>query len=176
MKLKFDVSSVEYEIIHNVLRAYLTEEYKVWVFGSRAKNQVKYNSDLDLAIEYSDKIERKILRKIKFELEESKLAFKVDVLDLNNISEKFKKIIEKDMIEFPMSYKSYVPKLRFGELEGEWVEKKLGDIAIFLKGKGISKSDIVKDGKLECIRYGELYTVYGESIKKIKSRTNWHPS
>jgi len=65
-----------------------------------------------------------------------------------------------------------VPKLRFGEFEGEWVEKKLGDIATFLKGKGISKSDIVKDGKLECIRYGELYTVYGESIKKIKSRTN----
>jgi type I restriction enzyme S subunit len=65
-----------------------------------------------------------------------------------------------------------VPKLRFREFEGEWVERKFDDIAIFSKGKGISKSDIVEDGNLECIRYGELYTVYGESIKKIKSRTN----
>jgi len=65
-----------------------------------------------------------------------------------------------------------LPKLRFGEFEGEWVEKKLGDIATFSKGKGISKSNIVKDGKIECIRYGELYTFYGEKIERIKSKTN----
>ena len=36
-----------------------------------------------------------------------------------------------------------VPKLRFSEFGGEWEEKNLGNIAKFLKGKGISKSDIV---------------------------------
>jgi len=145
MKLKFDVSSGEYEIIHTILRDCLTEAYGVWVFGSRAKNQVKYNSDLDLAIEYSSKIDKKILRKIKFELEESKLAFNVDVLDLNGVSEAFKKIIRKEMIEFPMEYKKYVPKLRFGEFDGEWVEKKLGDALKIGSGKDykhLSKGDI----------------------------------
>jgi type I restriction enzyme S subunit len=65
-----------------------------------------------------------------------------------------------------------VPKLRFKEFSGEWEEKRLGDIGIFSKGKGIPKNDIVEDGVLECIRYGELYTEYKEIIKDIKSKTN----
>ncbi|MFK5937799.1 MAG: restriction endonuclease subunit S [Sulfurimonas sp.] len=65
-----------------------------------------------------------------------------------------------------------VPELRFKEFSGEWEENKLGDIATFLKGKGISKSDIINDGTLECIRYGELYTRYNEVIINVKSRTN----
>lgn len=54
----------------------------------------------------------------------------------------------------------------------DWEEKKLGEVAVFLKGKGISKADISENGSLECIRYGELYTTYGETIIKIFSRTN----
>jgi type I restriction enzyme, S subunit len=67
-----------------------------------------------------------------------------------------------------------VPKFRFKEFEndGEWVEKKLGEIATFIKGKGISKSDIVENGILPCIRYGELYTYYNETIDVVKSFTN----
>ncbi|MBN3581059.1 restriction endonuclease subunit S [Algoriphagus aestuarii] len=67
-----------------------------------------------------------------------------------------------------------IPKLRFPEFlyEDEWVEKSLGEVATFSKGKGISKSDISKKGCLPCIRYGELYTHYKEVIKDIKSSTN----
>ncbi|MBU3658391.1 MAG: restriction endonuclease subunit S [Flavobacteriales bacterium] len=64
------------------------------------------------------------------------------------------------------------PKLRFPEFKGEWEKKKLGEVAQFSKGKGISKADITENGEFECIRYGELYTVYGETIDLIKSRTN----
>jgi type I restriction enzyme S subunit len=65
-----------------------------------------------------------------------------------------------------------VPKLRFKEFSGEWKEKKLGGIVTIFKGKGISKNDVVKNGKIDCIRYGELYTEYREIIKNIKSKTN----
>jgi type I restriction enzyme S subunit len=67
-----------------------------------------------------------------------------------------------------------LPDLRFPEFvnEGEWEEKTLDEVATILKGKGISKSDIVKDGSLPCIRYGELYTHYSETIRDIKSYTN----
>src|SRR5690606_35080787 len=67
-----------------------------------------------------------------------------------------------------------IPELRFPEFVnvGEWEEKILGDVATFFKGKGISKADIVEDGSLPCIRYGELYTHYNETITKIKSSTN----
>ncbi|WP_201523646.1 restriction endonuclease subunit S [Aliarcobacter butzleri] len=71
-----------------------------------------------------------------------------------------------------MSKNINVPKLRFKEFSGEWEEKKLSDIAIFSRGKGISKSDIVKNGNVECIRYGELYTHYKEIVNNIYSKTN----
>jgi type I restriction enzyme, S subunit len=64
------------------------------------------------------------------------------------------------------------PKLRFRGFGGVWVEKKLGQVANFLKGKGISKDDISKEGINKCIRYGELYTDYHEIIEEVKSRTN----
>lgn len=64
------------------------------------------------------------------------------------------------------------PSIRFPEFKGEWEKKKLGEVAKFSKGKGISKSDIVVEGNIECIRYGELYTTYGETIRFVKSKTN----
>ena len=67
---------------------------------------------------------------------------------------------------------SNVPNLRFPGFEEEWKVKKLGEIAKFSKGKGISKSDIKEDGITECIRYGELYTHYREVISDIKSQTS----
>ena len=67
-----------------------------------------------------------------------------------------------------------VPNYRFPEFEqdGEWKEKTLEEVAAFSKGKGISKSDIAENGSFPCIRYGELYTHYTETIRVIKSYTN----
>lgn len=67
--------------------------------------------------------------------------------------------------------KQNVPELRFKEFEEEWEEKRLGELSRFSKGKGISKSDISDDGTLDCIRYGELYTHYGETISETRSKT-----
>jgi type I restriction enzyme S subunit len=49
---------------------------------------------------------------------------------------------------------------------------KLGEVAEFAKGKGISKADIADEGATPCIRYGELYTHYGTKIDAILSATN----
>ncbi len=65
-----------------------------------------------------------------------------------------------------------IPALRFKEFNEAWEMKKLGEVAKFSKGKGLSKSDISNNGALECIRYGELYTHYGETISNVKSKTN----
>ena len=67
-------------------------------------------------------------------------------------------------------------EIRFKDDDGnefpEWEEKKLGDVATFSKGKGISKSDIHENGINSCIRYGELYTEYETIIRRVKSKTN----
>lgn len=70
--------------------------------------------------------------------------------------------------------KTLLPKLRFPEFQGspEWENKNLGDVAVFLKGKGLPKSAITPDGKNECVHYGELFTEYSDVIETIKSHTN----
>lgn len=66
----------------------------------------------------------------------------------------------------------HVPILRFSEFTDEWQPTKLGEIATFSKGAGISKEDIVEDGHTKAIRYGELYTTYKERIGEVFSYTN----
>jgi len=70
------------------------------------------------------------------------------------------------------------PRLRFPEFRDapEWEERRLDDFADISKGKGISKADIAIDGVTPCVRYGELYTIYGEIIDQVHSRTNVQPS
>lgn len=66
-----------------------------------------------------------------------------------------------------------VPKLRFPEFQGveAWEPATLGAKSSILKGKGISKADLDPNGSQACIRYGELYTRYGETIWEAVSRT-----
>ena len=66
------------------------------------------------------------------------------------------------------------PRLRFPEFRsaGEWEWTTVDAIAEIFKGKGISKADIISDGQQPCVRYGELYTTYGEVIDEVTSRTN----
>ncbi|AFI05849.1 restriction endonuclease subunit S [Helicobacter cetorum] len=60
----------------------------------------------------------------------------------------------------------------FYDLPKEWEVVRLGDMATFLKGKGLSKSHVSSQAKYECILYGELFTHYNRVITNIKSFTN----
>jgi len=55
-----------------------------------------------------------------------------------------------------------------GVIPEDWEVKKLGDLGIFLKGRGIKKDECLT-GSLPCIRYGEIYTKYNYCIKEIYS-------
>ncbi|MEJ5167725.1 MAG: restriction endonuclease subunit S, partial [Arcobacteraceae bacterium] len=71
---------------------------------------------------------------------------------------------------------SNVPKLRFKEFSGEWEEKKFEDIFSFSTGKNIKQNEASPDFEIPCVRYGELYHMYGEVISKIINKTNLEPS
>ncbi|RAK55898.1 hypothetical protein DJ017_15980 [Phenylobacterium soli] len=75
--------------------------------------------------------------------------------------------------------KLFSEQLRFdppgGGAYDDWVDIRLGDVADFSKGRGVSRDDVVTDGLTPCIRYGELYTTYGETIRDVVSRTNADP-
>ena len=63
-------------------------------------------------------------------------------------------------------------KKRLPGFSGKWEVKRLGEVAIFYKGKGLPKSALEVDGKEPCIHYGELFTRYSETIREIISYTN----
>ena len=76
---------------------------KVFAFGSRTKEKYRQYSDLDLALKLNEtKLDYKIISNLKYDFEESLIPIKVDVLDLNNISDSFKKCIENDLV--PLEY------------------------------------------------------------------------
>lgn len=56
--------------------------------------------------------------------------------------------------------------------DGDWEIRRLGDLASFYKGSGLSKKDLVSDGKRRCIHYGQLFTTYGERITTVVSGTD----
>ena len=78
---------------------------KVFVFGSRTKQKCRRYSDLDLALKFEDKkIDYTIISNLKYDFEESLIPIKVDILDLNNISDNFKKCIENDLTELEYNF------------------------------------------------------------------------
>ena len=64
-------------------------------------------------------------------------------------------------------------KTRLPGFSKEWETKRLGDIASFFKGSSLfKKTDMSLDGKLRCIHYGELFTIYGECITEVLHGTD----
>ena len=72
--------------------------------------------------------------------------------------------------------KIFSQEVRFKADDGsffpDWKEMELGDVFSGKKGKGLSKDDVVQNGRNKCILYGELYTIYTEVIDKVISRTD----
>lgn len=87
------VSSEEFEIIIKILNAHI-KKGKVYAFGSRYKNNNRKFSDFDIAIDTGEKLSFEFLNILKDAFEESDLPYRVDIIDYNNISDKFKKIVD----------------------------------------------------------------------------------
>jgi predicted nucleotidyltransferase len=101
MKLLFDVTVAEFQIVREVLATHLGDDCQVWVFGSRAKNTARFNSDLDLAIECTEPLSKQSLIALNEAFDEAKLAFSVDVVDLKQVESYFKDIIDSHKVVFP---------------------------------------------------------------------------
>lgn len=63
-------------------------------------------------------------------------------------------------------------KRRLPGFNGEWKPTSLSEVAVFFKGKGLSKAALSGDGLIPCIHYGQLFTEYGPVINAVKSFIN----
>lgn len=107
--------------------------------------------------------------------EQAKIALFLDTVDVwLGTLRKEKKLLQQ--YKKGTAQEIFSQSIRFKDKNGKdfpaWKEMQLGSMVTFSKGKGISKEDIVVGGKNKCIRYGELYTTYGEVIRDIFSTTN----
>ena len=76
------------KIIQEILIKY---PYSFYIFGSRVTGKAYTFSDIDLF--FTDKIDDKVLRQIREDFEESRLPYKVDIIDYNKCDPEFQKII-----------------------------------------------------------------------------------
>ncbi len=71
---------------------------KVYLYGSRARNDQQSGSDFDIALDNGNIIDLYTLSVIKEDIEESNLPLFVDVIDVHNVAADFLAAIQKDWI------------------------------------------------------------------------------
>ena len=114
MNQPVDIRPADLSIVHQILRDALPHDVRVWVFGSRAKWTTRDSSDLDLAVDAGRALARDEEIALSDAFEESDLPYKVDVVDMHNVSDGFKAVIERDKVLLPKA--------------GEWRTEKLSEL------------------------------------------------
>ena len=98
-----DIRPDHLRMVREVLHRHLPARVKVWVFGSRASWTTKDSSDLDLALDGETEIPRRSLSALEVAFEDSDLPYTVDVVDLQRVGERFRRIVTKQRAPLPES-------------------------------------------------------------------------
>ncbi len=84
--------------LKQIFLQYLADEkVKLFLFGSRARKSNYFFSDVDIGLIPYGKINEKKLTLIKEKIEDSNIPYKVEIINFNNVSEKFKKEALKEI-------------------------------------------------------------------------------
>ena len=102
-----DRLTIEAEVLDEIkaiLRSALPEDANVYIYGSRAKGKARPYSDVDLAFDNGGQaMPDEVMSDLRIKFEFSSLPYKVDVTDLNTISDSFRSAIQNDLIEVKIS-------------------------------------------------------------------------
>jgi type I restriction enzyme S subunit len=85
---------------------------------------------------------------------------------INNLENSLDAFIEKEI--HGINFSGKVIREVLEELSRKIKLVPLSELGTLLKGKGISKSDVIEEG-IPCVRYGELYTRHNRVIRKFYS-------
>jgi type I restriction enzyme S subunit len=88
-----DLSPDQRRIAIDILREHLPPGSKAWVFGSRATGRARQYSDLDLAIDAGQPLTLDQSASLAEAFGDSDLPYRVDVVDLRAIDERFRQVI-----------------------------------------------------------------------------------
>lgn len=88
-------NSPKKEITDIIKKSLWEDNYKLFLFWSRAKWKFKKNSDYDIWIIWNKKIDFIKILELKSKLNE--LPFLIDIIDFNDVDENFKKVALKNI-------------------------------------------------------------------------------
>lgn len=77
--------------IVEIIRKYLREEYRIYLFGSWVKGSALETSDFDIGIMGKKKVPWSVMTKINEEIRAIHTLRKIDIVDLTVSSERFRK-------------------------------------------------------------------------------------
>lgn len=94
----FGLEERHLDFIKETLKKYIPNpNAKFYIFGSRAKGKHREYSDVDIAIDCQD-LTGSVKSKLEIEFENSTFPYEVDIVDLNDIKESFKNLIQDDLV------------------------------------------------------------------------------
>lgn len=91
--MKFGLSNEQFQILNQIVVSPLKSHgATVWIFGSRARGDHKPFSDVDIMYDNKDSTQfpKGFISHLREEIQESRLPFKVDLVDLNEMAESYK--------------------------------------------------------------------------------------
>ena len=125
MTVPIVISPGDLETVRKILAEHVPE-HEVRAFGSRVNWTARQYSDLDLAVMTQKPLDILHISDLSEAFSQSDLPFRVDILDWADISENFRKIIEK---EFVVVQQGTCKR----KLDG-WQEFTIGEIAEIVGG------------------------------------------
>ena len=80
------------QAVARIIRRHLGSEYRVFLFGSRAKGTARRGSDYDIGFEGPVRVDLSTLFAIKEEVEELPTLHKIDIVDFTGTSTSFQRV------------------------------------------------------------------------------------
>ena len=88
-----DLGPRHMEMVKAILAAHVSHA-AVWAFGSRVNGSAETYSDLDLVVVAREKLDQRVLNRLRETFEESTLPMRVDVLDWHRLNASFQELIK----------------------------------------------------------------------------------
>ena len=127
-----DAAPTDLETVRRILREH-APDLEVRAFGSRVSWTARETSDLDLTLMTNEPLDAARMAVLRSAFSDSRLPFRVDIVDWAGVSDSFRKVIESE-------YVTLVGKGERRSGEG-WTTMTLGRFAPLAYGKGL-KSDV----------------------------------
>ena len=162
--MSLDIRPDHMKIVQDIMSAHVPDR-EVWAFGSRVTGKATETSDLDLAIIGETPLDFETLAALRDAFSESRIPYKVDVVDWATISETFREIIRKDKLVIQSADTFSRNSLYHVDFPIHWLETTVGQQATLQRGIDITKTE-QRPGNIPVISSGGIQSYHDSTQLK----------